>query len=161
MMLQPSAVGLAVVVVAATVAPLGGWGQETGTLTPEERVSPDSLRALIAAAQHGDVVAQHDLGHAYEDREGVPKNISEAVRWFRAAAEQGLATAQHDLGRSYANGEGVPENDAEAFRWYRAAAEQGHAFAQANLGLMYEFREGVPENYGLPTPGSIWPARRA
>ena len=102
MTLQPSAVGLAVVV---AVAPLGGWGQETGTLTPEERVSPDSLRALIAAAQHGDVVAQHDLGHAFEDGEGVPKNVSEATRWFRAAAEQGLATAQHDLGRSYANGE--------------------------------------------------------
>ncbi len=113
---------------------------------PVDRFPPDSLAALISAAEQGDASAQFNLGDMYANGEGVPQNDAEAVRWYRSAAELGLAFAQFSLGITYANGEGVPENDAEAVRWYRAAAEQGLASAQFNLGVMYDNGEGVPEN---------------
>ena len=108
MTLQTRAVSLAILVVATTVAPHRGWGQEIGAMTLQERVSPDSLQALIVAAQLGDVVAQHDLGRMYANGEGVPENDAEAVRWLRAAAEQGHAAAQSYLGFMYHFGQGVP-----------------------------------------------------
>ena len=63
-------------------------------------------------------------GYMYDTGEGVPKNDTEAVRWYRMAAEQGDATAQVNLGLMYANGRGVPQNNTEAVRWFRMAAEQ-------------------------------------
>lgn len=92
-------------------------------------LSPDSLRALIAAAVQGHTAAQFDLGQMYDFGWGVPVDYVEAVRWYHAAAEQGHARAQYLLGRLHEFGHGVPENAAEAVRWYRAAAEQGYARA--------------------------------
>ena len=99
-----------------------------------------------ALAESGDAVAQIDLGFVYETGDGVPKDVAEAVKWFRLAAEQGHAFAQAKLGKIYNNGEGVPENDAEAVKWYRLAADWGYANAQNSLGLMYFNGEGVPQN---------------
>ncbi|NIP71513.1 MAG: sel1 repeat family protein, partial [Gammaproteobacteria bacterium] len=38
---------------------------------------------------------------------GVPKDQSEAVKWYREAAEQGDANAQINLGVMYQKGQGV------------------------------------------------------
>jgi len=83
----------------------------------------------------------------YANGEGVPKDASQAVTWYRKAAEQGYASAQFSLGFMYANGEGVPKNASQAVTWYRKAAEQGDAKAQFNLGVMYANGEGVPKDY--------------
>jgi hypothetical protein len=80
----------------------------------------------------------------YDDGEGVPKDIAEAVRWFRLAADQGDVYAQYNLGVKYVKGEGVPQDSAEAVRWFRLAADQGAARAQCHLGFMYENGKGVP-----------------
>jgi hypothetical protein len=45
---------------------------------------------------------------AYEMGEGVPRDQTQAARWFRKAADQGNAMAQSGLGKAYATGEGVP-----------------------------------------------------
>ena len=42
--------------------------------------------------------------------EGIPQNLSEALKWYRKAADQGHAKAQNDLGVLYYEGEGVPKN---------------------------------------------------
>ena len=104
------------------------------------------LDALKEAAENGDVGAQLYLGLSYYRGEGVPKNVTEAARWFRMAAEQGFATAQFYLGNMYETGRGVPQNDTEAVRWYRMAAGQGLAKAQYKLGIMYDTGRGVPKN---------------
>ena len=105
------------------------------------------LPELVERAEAGDAFAQFSLGFRYDNGNGVPKDDTEALKWYRLAADQGFASAQFNLGVTYDNGEGVPEDDVEAVKWYRLAADQGYATAQFNLGLMYANGEGVLEDY--------------
>jgi uncharacterized protein len=107
----------------------------------------DAAKWYRAGAEQGDARAQYNLGHMYNNGQGVPENGAEAVRWYRAAAEQGNADAQFSLGLKYDRGESVPENDVEAVKWYQLAANQGHARAQLMFGYMYIKGEGVPEDF--------------
>ena len=104
------------------------------------------LDSLKTAAEQGDAAAQFNLGLMYSTGEGVPRNYTEATRWYRMAAEQGFAEAQVYLGLMYLDGRSVPRNYTEAVRWFRMAAEQGFAEAQFLLGNMYDTGEGVPQN---------------
>ena len=105
------------------------------------------LPETCKAANQGDAEAQFILGMGYyfgEDlTEGVAKDTSEAVRWFRMAANQGHTDAQFNLGLIYSFGKGVAKDTKEAVRWYRIAAEQGHTSAQNHLGDAYWNGEGV------------------
>ncbi len=65
----------------------------------------------------------------YARGQGVPKDYSEGLKWFRKAAEQGDADAQLGLAAMYSQGKGVPEDDDEAIKWLRKAAAQGNAQA--------------------------------
>jgi uncharacterized protein len=78
---------------------------------------------------------------------GVPRNSSEAMKWYRDAAEQGDAEAQTGLAARYYNGEGISKNYAEAAKWYRKAAEQGDSWAQRNLATIYRDGHGAPQNH--------------
>lgn len=98
------------------------------------------------AAERGDTEAQTDLGIMYAKGDGVAKDPSEAVKWFRKAAEQGFARAQNNLGVMYEDGNGVPQDNVEAVKWFRAAAEQGFARAQNNLATKYLEGAGVPKD---------------
>jgi TPR repeat protein len=69
----------------------------------------------------------------YGNGYGVPKDYSEAIKWYRKSAEQGNATAQCNLGVMYENGNGVPKKKSEAVKWYQKAAEQGNATARIAL----------------------------
>ena len=89
-----------------------------------------------AAAKGGNARAQHSLATLYYDGEGVTKDVTEAVKWYRLSAEQGYLAAQRDLAYAYALGEGVVEDEAEAIKWYRLAAEQGDADSQLSLGSL-------------------------
>ena len=60
--------------------------------------------------------AQHNLGYAYLNGEGVAQDDGEAVKWYRKAADQGHAEPQHNLGGMYYNGHGVPKNYVEAVK---------------------------------------------
>ena len=102
-----------------------------------------TVEAIRLAAEQGDVSAQNDLGTMYQNGEGVPQNVTEALRWFRLAADQGFAGAQVNLGVAYQNGLGVPQDGTEALRWFRLAADQGFAGAQVNLGVAYQNGLGV------------------
>ena len=96
-----------------------------------------------AAAEQGDLSAQHNLGFMYADGNGVTQDYAAAAFWFSRAAAQGDAFAQTMLGALYYDGLGVPKNSEAAAIWYGKAAEQGNAPAQYNLGLMYENGDGV------------------
>jgi len=98
------------------------------------------------AADQGHADGQFNLGAAYSESLGVPKDDPEALRWFRLAADQGHAGGQYNLGAMYERGEGVPKDDAEAVRWFRLAAEQGVPEAQDSLGRMYLSGAGVPQD---------------
>jgi TPR repeat protein len=116
------------------------------------------------AADQGFAKAQYNLGCYYRRGKtemhriisdqlvvssmiGVPKNLVEAVKWFRKAAENGHAQAQYVLGKSYHAGEGVPEDQVEAFKWWRKAAEQGHATSLFNVGVMCFLGDGTTKDF--------------
>ena len=105
---------------------------------------PKAAEMFLEIAQHGNAVAQFNLGMMYHNGRGVPQDDKEAVRWFHLAAAQGQVDAQFNLGVMYDRGFGVGRDYEEAARWYRIAADQGAAEAQLNLGVMYHDGSGVP-----------------
>lgn len=105
--------------------------------------SSEEVDALQRAANGGDASAQLKLAQAYEDGNGVPKDVVQAAAWYRKAAEQGNAEAQNSLGVMYHVGEGVDENKRLAVEWYEKAARQRNANAMFNLGVAYYNGDGV------------------
>ena len=82
----------------------------------------------------GTVLAQFNLGVAYDGGGGIQEDDVEAARWFRLAlADQGYADAQNSLGALHWEGLGVRRDLVEAARWLHLAADQGHALGQDNL----------------------------
>ncbi len=118
----------------------------TSLQSSDSKRNEKGLDALIAAAKNGNAVAQSCLGGMYDEGEGVAKNYTEAVKWYRLAAAQGEARGQCNLGIMYAEGKGVPKDYIEGAKWIRLAAEQGKARSQANLGVLYLNGFGVPKN---------------
>ena len=111
------------------------------------------LEEVKAKAAAGDADSEVQLGFRYERGEGVPRDLVEAVKWYRKAAEQNYAKAQYNLGVCYAFGDGVAKDQVEAVKWFRKAAEQNYAPAQFKLGLSYTNRDGVAE--GLCGGGEV------
>ncbi len=114
--------------------------------TSSEESHKSSLDELRAQAEKGDATAQYNLGTMFYFGNGVPKDSTEAVKWFRKAADQGNANAQSSLAFMYATGTGVAKDLPEAAQLFLKAAENGDANAQYNLGVMYDKGEGVPKS---------------
>ena len=57
----------------------------------------ESFNDVLKKAQKGNASAQNTLGFMYGNGEGVRKDKSEAVKWYRKAAEQELTDAQEFL----------------------------------------------------------------
>ena len=78
--------------------------------------------------------AQLILGLHYYNGDGVEKDFSKAVEWFRKATEWVKnAKAQYYLGVCYENGEGVERDRTTAIEWDRKAAEMGLPEARRRL----------------------------
>lgn len=86
-------------------------------------------------------------GERYYHGRGVPKDDSEASRWFRMAAERGHARAQCWLASFCLwNPRGKLEAYLEAEKWLRKAAGQGYGLGQNGLGELYSLGFGVPRD---------------
>jgi len=111
--------------------------QDKPTQSAKQAAGPgSSIQRLRLQAERGNVEAQFALAQAYDRGRDVPKDKTEAVRWYRLAAMQGDTFAQNALGDNYWEGTGVPKNDMEAARWWWLAAAQGFAPAQHSLGKL-------------------------
>ena len=121
--------------------------------------SGSSIQRLRMQAERGNVEAQFALAQAYDRGRDVPKDKTEAVRWYRLAATQGDAFAQNALGDNYWEGTAVPKDDKEAARWWRLAAAQGFAPAQHSLGkILSGGGQGLPTD---KTQAYMWLALSA
>ncbi len=105
---------------------------------------------LMKQAQSGPVEAQTELGRAYLERKGVPKNPSQAdvvvvskdkqssdkldlnnnFVWYLKAAQQGDAGGQNFQGMMYKNGLGVEKDSQQALNWHKKAAGQDSPTAE-------------------------------
>jgi TPR repeat protein len=97
--------------------------------------------------------ARHELGEIYSQGEGVERDDTQAVKWFKKAADLGDADAQWEVGFAYDRGQGLPQDKDLAESWYRRAAasyqneaERGEAASQSRLAAMYQAGEGVPRD---------------
>lgn len=107
----------------------------------------ERLSALRKKADLGAADAQFEIGLLYADGDGVPKDWSEAARWYLKAAEQGHLIAQNNLGTIYmVGGHGLAKNETEGFRWHLKAAVSGVATAQFDLSLQYSEGRGVEKD---------------
>ena len=113
---------------------------------------------LLASAKAGDAKAQNSLGVRFELGQATPKDMVQAIHWYRQSAEQGMSHGQYNLARMYALGRGTARDVVAAAAWYRKAAEQGHARAQREFGEMLLNGAGVPQN---STEGVQWVQKSA
>jgi serine/threonine-protein kinase len=98
-----------------------------------------SLDDIVAAANRGEVAAQNALGVKYASGDGLPRDDTKAVEWYRKAAQQGFAKSQANLGDMYLSGRGGLDKDYnQALSWYLKAAQQDFPDAQYRLGYMYD-----------------------
>jgi TPR repeat protein len=103
----------------------------------------DMLRRSEAGARDAALLRAKLFDHAYTAGP-LPKDMTEAARWYRKAAEAGDAEAALALGRMLRDGDGIESNSAEAARWLKVAADAGSAEAQYNLAQLYRDGSGVP-----------------
>lgn len=106
-----------------------------------------ALRIWKSLARLDNPEAQNSLAILFDHGLGVPKDQTEAIKWYHRAADHGHAKAQTNLGVMYGTGDGVPADTSQALKWTRLAAEQGTAKAQYNLGLLFVNGNGVPVDY--------------
>src|SRR5215471_11681464 len=66
----------------------------------------EAVKWCRKAADQGYSAAQFNLGTAYANGQGVPRDDAEA-KWYRKAADQGLAEAQFNVGEMYRKRRGV------------------------------------------------------
>ena len=76
------------------------------------------------------VAAQYNLGIAFLEGDGVPKDKPEGFKWFEKAAEKGSAKECWRLGLCYDEGQGFAKNAEEAFKRFERAANEGHLIRQ-------------------------------
>jgi hypothetical protein len=110
-------------------------------------VTAQSIATIKKQADKGDAKAQYDLGEAYYNGDGAPKDYTQAAFWYRKSADHGYARAQYNLGYLYYTGMGVSQDSVKAASLYREAAEQGVGWAQYGLANLYVTGEGVAQDY--------------
>ena len=79
------------------------------------------------------VNAAYERGRKLEEGDGVPKNLGQAIRWYRKAGDEGCVEALCGLGRMYENGIGLKKDLAQAEAYYRKAADGGCTAAKESL----------------------------
>ena len=112
----------------------GRLGGPVEPLPPVDIV--DLLRRSESGAPDAELLRAKVFDRNYETGP-LPKDMSEAARWYRKAAEAGDADAALALGLLLQDGDGVELDLGEARRWLAAAARTGSTEAQYRLALLY------------------------
>ena len=89
---------------------------------------------------------------AYEQGQGVPRDVARAALLYCQAARLGDAVSQFDLGWMHANGRGVPRDDGVAAYFFAAAAAQGDARALRLVQQVGPVTETEPACMRPPAP---------
>ncbi|RIY00925.1 sel1 repeat family protein [Aureimonas flava] len=95
-----------------------------------------ALRIAEPLANLGDPAAQTLLGEIYGRGLGVPRDETEAARWYGIAAKAGVPEAQFRYAMLLIEGRAVPPDDATARDLMKAAADAGNPLAAYNYGQM-------------------------
>jgi len=84
---------------------------------------------LLQRAEAGDVAAQLSAARAYQNGDGVARDLRQSGVWYARAAKQGNGDAMYALGTMLYNGDalgvGLAENLELAWAWFALAADAG------------------------------------
>lgn len=96
----------------------------------------------LSLANQNDPKACYNLGLMYQEGDGVPQNMDEAVKWYTKAADLQYRDAQYTLGALVFQRQIHSISYPQAAAYYEQAANLGHVKSQLNLGMLY-FRGDV------------------
>jgi TPR repeat protein len=102
-----------------------------------------ALRLLKVEAERGDIDAQFKLALMHGNGQGVPRDQTQAAKWFHKATDKLDPGAQFNVALMYFQGQGLPKDPEQAAYWFRKAALRGDSEAQFNLGLLYDGGHGL------------------
>lgn len=106
-------------------------------------VEAQSARELLSSARRGDPVAMRKLGVCLYFGRSAPRNVGDAVGWWKKAADRGDARSMLYLGDLYMNGTYFSKNRKKAIELYRKAAAGGDEKA---LERLERFGEPITED---------------
>ena len=95
-----------------------------------------ALKKLLPLAATGHSAAQYNLGVMSEWGNGVPKDYTEALKWYKLSAEGSHRDAQNNLGAMYSKGEGTDQSFVEALKWYVISSENGSEAGRKNIDIL-------------------------
>ncbi|BAW80556.1 Sel1 domain-containing protein repeat-containing protein [Candidatus Nitrosoglobus terrae] len=106
-----------------------------------------AFKEFMPLAEEGNMTAEYYVGLMYANGYGLPRDPTEAKRWFDKFSKQFGVDAEFNLGVMYHQGKGVPQDYKIAINWFKKAAEDGDPEAQFNLGFFYDNDDyGVSED---------------
>jgi TPR repeat protein len=83
----------------------------------------------------------------YATGDGVTKDMTTAIRWFRQAADAGGGAAAYNLALIYKHGDGVPRDERQAVSWLTKAADLDFIPAVRDVGIRAAYpRDGSAPN---------------
>ncbi|MDO5470229.1 MAG: Hsp70 family protein [Akkermansia sp.] len=98
--------------------------------------NPENVWTLLKLAELGDAPSMCEVADRYyygnAADQGLYRDTSEALKWYRASAAGGYHWGYHNVGKCYLEGQGIKKNDDEARIWFRKAYEVGE-----NLWSLY------------------------
>ena len=94
-----------------------------------------AFERLSSLALKGNGDAEYQLGCLYQNGQGVPRNLGEAITWFLAAGDHNVTAAAATLGILYSLGLGVPRDMELSAEWFSRAADQTGATVAVMLPL--------------------------
>lgn len=101
---------------------------------------------LRERAESGDAEAAYTFGLLNAFGAGVPKNDTEAARWYVRAAGKDHVAGMYQLGVALTNGYGTPKDQTEGISLLRRSADLGSADAALSVGSAYLNGIGVTQN---------------
>ena len=97
-----------------------------------------AVKYLTAAADGGQVEAQHQLGMAYAfGSNGLRRSVPKARKYLEASCKGGYDQAMVDYANLCFEGQALPRDMATAAKWFLEAAKHYNGIAQYAIGCMY------------------------
>lgn len=107
---------------------------------------PRAIKLLRSAAQKGHIPSAFTLGEIYESGSFIPRNIADALGWYKKAAVESSG-ANLRLAQLYSEGKDVAKDDALADRYFEAAADLGQRGLRAALCDAFLRGKGVAQSF--------------
>lgn len=110
---------------------LGDFSYYGGMVAKNHKLA---ARFYKSAALLGSIDAMLQLGHLYQNGEGLKSDVDESIMWFTKAAGEGSKNASFRLGEIYNDSALKRTDKTQSLKYFNLAKEQGHELAKFGIG---------------------------